>query len=361
MQPRPVRPHDREGRLERLDRLLALAAERVRASERVIGAPLREQRPDPLRDVHRLLSVRGRGGDVAAETREIDGALVRPAEDLELAVLPRETEAAIEGVVRLVAPRHVRQEPSAVHHEPDVRAVSEVLGPHSDVRRHVPQRVLDDLERAAEVAELRRPARRGSRRRRGAARAGRPAQRASRPATRARWPARRRRRSRARARRRAGAARASACHRGARRACVPRRRAPAPAFSVMPCRGPRFSTPRHAASASVSASSSGNAPTSSRTFCQWCRPTAVSLWAAHSAARRCQRAACRAFAGLLEVVREQRRALVDAVGVRIFDRARDRRMHAPTALAEHRVVRDLLRQRVLEPVLGLGEAAHARR
>src|SRR5439155_6170091 len=65
--------------------------------------------------------------------------------------------------------------------------------------------------------------------------------------------------------------------------------------------------------------------------------------------------ALEAIAGFLPVVRDERGAFVETVGVDVLQGTRDVGVHAATALAELRAVRDLLRERMLERVLGLRE------
>ena len=106
-------------------------------------------------------------------------------------------------------------------------------------------------------------------------------------------------------------------------------------------------------SATVSADS-GSASASSRTLRQ-CR----SAWVGSSGARpdRGARVPARRLerlAGGLPVLRQERRALVEPLGVVLGDRPRDRRVDRGAALAELRAVGHLLGQRVLEGVERLG-------
>ena len=58
------------------------------------------------------------------------------------------------------------------------------------------------------------------------------------------------------------------------------------------------------------------------------------------------------FTGLLAVMRQERGALVEMLGVLLLDGARHRGMHLAAALLELAAERDLLRQRMLERILG---------
>ena len=121
--------------------------------------------------------------------------------------------------------------------------------------------------------------------------------------------------------------------------------------SLPPIRQPSERIWLHAWSArSVRSLVSSTPRPSSRTRRQCRNDSRGSERPAHSAARRCQRAAARA-AGLLPVMRQQRGALVE-VAARRLDRARHRRVHPPAPLPQLRAQRDLLRQRMLEGVLG---------
>ena len=99
---------------------------------------------------------------------------------------------------------------------------------------------------------------------------------------------------------------------------------------------------------------SGSASASSRTLCQCCSAGAGSLVPDQAAARACQRAASSVSCGGLPVLRQERRALVEAVGVVLGDRPRHSGVDRSAALAELRAVGHLLRQRVLEGVERLG-------
>ena len=80
--------------------------------------------------------------------------------------------------------------------------------------------------------------------------------------------------------------------------------------------------------------SSGSSRKSARTRCQCCIAASKSVRPTHSAARRCQRAAAERLARLLPVMRQQRGALVELLGVLPLDRARHRGVHLAPPLPQ---------------------------
>ena len=114
-----------------------------------------------------------------------------------------------------------------------------------------------------------------------------------------------------------------------------------------------FSSCVQAAMPSAAASrSSGSSRSSARTRSQWCEAAAKSVLPDPLGRAPVPARGGECLAGLLPVMREQRGALVEMLGVLLLDRARDRGVHLAAALLELAAERHLLRQRMLEGVLG---------